>query len=92
MGHSSSAYSLELVSPIGKVMTARTKTNCQPQKVNDASLSLNNLTFEVRCTTYNEVANKAHPPKANITELVCKGLSLEKVNHGVSKFLALIHI
>ena len=39
IGHSSSAYSLEDVRPIGRVMIAATITACQPQKVNAASPS-----------------------------------------------------
>ncbi len=37
MGHSSSAYSLLLVKPMGKVMAAATMTICQPQNVNAAN-------------------------------------------------------
>ncbi|MCP1573587.1 hypothetical protein J2S30_001966 [Herbaspirillum rubrisubalbicans] len=44
MGHSSSAYSLPRVSPIGNVMAAPTITSCQPQKVKAARKSENRRT------------------------------------------------
>ena len=50
IGHSSSAYSLLLFRPSGKVMAAATITACQPQKVKAASLSENSRTWQVRCT------------------------------------------
>jgi len=51
MGHSSSAYSLPRVRPIGSVITADTSTACQPQNVKAASLSENSRTWQVRWTT-----------------------------------------
>ena len=42
-GHSSSAYSLEVVYPNGSVMAAPTIMSCQPQK-----LSLLNQSFHIR--------------------------------------------
>ncbi|MNO05740.1 hypothetical protein D3C81_2272470 [compost metagenome] len=50
IGHSSSAYSFELVQPIGRLMAASTITSCQPQKVKAASLSEISRTWQVRCT------------------------------------------
>jgi len=51
IGHSSSAYSLPRVKPIGSVIAADTSTACQPQKVKAASLSENRRTWQVRWTT-----------------------------------------
>ena len=51
IGHSSSAYSLPRVRPMGSVIAADTSTACQPQNVNAASLSENSRTWHVRCTT-----------------------------------------
>ncbi len=48
IGHSSSAYSLELVKPCGSVMTASTITACQPQKVKAARPSENSRVWQVR--------------------------------------------
>src|SRR3546814_4112201 len=68
-GHSSSAYSLLWVMPIGSVITAPTIAACQPQNTNRASLSEISRTWQVRWTTYSEVANSTEPPKAKITPL-----------------------
>ena len=73
IGHSSSAYSLPWVMPSGRVTAASTITACQPQKVNAASRRQNRRTWQVRCTTWYEVANSAQPPNAKITALVCRG-------------------
>src|SRR3546814_3751575 len=70
-GHSSSAYSLLWVMPIGRVITAPTIAACQPQNTNRASLSEISRTWQVRWTTYSEVANSTEPPKAKITPLAC---------------------
>ena len=43
-------------------------------------------TWHVRWTTNRDVAKSALPPNANITALVCSGLSLPKLSQGVSKF------
>ncbi|MNC92116.1 hypothetical protein D3C83_84860 [compost metagenome] len=51
IGHSSSAYSLEEVMPIGSVIAADTITTCQPQNVNAASRSQKSRACAVRCTT-----------------------------------------
>jgi hypothetical protein len=75
IGHSSSAYSLPWVRPIGRVIAAATMTACQPQNTKLASLSESNRTWQVRCTTCSDVANRALPPKAKITALVCRGRS-----------------
>ncbi len=50
IGHSSSAYSLELVQPSGRLIAASTITSCQPQKVKAASLGANSVVWLVRCT------------------------------------------
>ncbi len=50
-GHSSSAYSLVVVKPIGRVISAPTITACQPQKVKAAMLSEIRRVWQVRCTT-----------------------------------------
>ena len=50
IGHSSSAYSFDWVSPKGSVSTASTMTAFQPQKVKRASLSLQRRTPQVRWT------------------------------------------
>jgi hypothetical protein len=50
IGHSSSAYSLEVVMPSGSVIAASTITACQPQNVNAARPSLKRRACEVRCT------------------------------------------
>ena len=50
IGHSSSAYSLELVKPSGRLIAASKITNCQPQKVNAAILGANKVAWQVRCT------------------------------------------
>ena len=52
MGHSSSAYSLPWVKPSGSDIAAATITNCQPMKVNIASLGMNSRVWQVRCTTW----------------------------------------
>src|SRR3546814_18986552 len=72
-GHSSSAYSLLWVMPIGSVITAPTIAACQPQNTNRASLSEISRKWQVRWTTYSEVANSPEPPKAKINPLVCSG-------------------
>jgi hypothetical protein len=59
--------------PNGSVIAAATITACQPQKVNIASRGMNSLVWQVRCTTWYEVAISAQPPKAKITALVCSG-------------------
>ena len=51
MGHSSSAYSLEEVMPMGNVMVAAIMTSCQPQKVKVASPGRASVVWQVRCTT-----------------------------------------
>ena len=48
IGHSSSAYSLELVKPSGREIAASRMTSCQPQKVNAASLGANRVVWQVR--------------------------------------------
>ena len=48
MGHSSSAYSLLLVKPSGRVMAALTMIACQPQKLNQLSKSLNMRALQSR--------------------------------------------
>ena len=48
IGHSSSAYSLEVVKPIGSEMAAATIIACHPQKVKAASFSANSRTWQVR--------------------------------------------
>ena len=50
IGHSSSAYSFEVVIPSGSVIAAERMTSCQPQNVNAASLSRNSRVWQVRCT------------------------------------------
>src|SRR3546814_3751010 len=60
-GHSSSAYSLPWVSPSGNVITAPTIAACQPQNTKLASLSLIRRTWQVRWTTYSDVANSTEP-------------------------------
>ena len=52
MGHSSSAYSLPLVKPSGRVTAASKMTSCQPQNVNQASFGRNKRVRPVRCTTW----------------------------------------
>lgn len=49
IGHSNSAYSLELVSPKGKVIAAARMINCHPQKCKLLRKSLNNLALHKRC-------------------------------------------
>ena len=49
MGHSSSAYSLACVKPIGSVSAALTMMACQPQKWNRLSPSENMRAFRSRC-------------------------------------------
>ena len=51
IGHSSSAYSFDVVIPSGSVTAASTITRFQPQNVNIASASENSRTWQVRCTT-----------------------------------------
>ena len=72
IGHSSSAYSLPVVMPSGSVMAASTMTSCQPQKVNIASRARTARVWQVRWTTWYEVANSVQPPNAKITALVCR--------------------
>ncbi len=74
IGHSSSAYSFPLVMPSGSEIAASRITICQPMKVNIARPGMNSRVWQVRCTTWYEVANSAQPPNAKITALVCKGL------------------
>ncbi len=76
MGHSSSAYSLPLVKPSGRLMAAPTITACQPQNTKDASAGANRRTWQVRWTTWKLVAIRAQPPNAKITALVCSGRNL----------------
>src|SRR5450755_597769 len=83
IGHSSSAYSLPLVNPSGRVIAASTMTACQPQNTNAASPSENRRTWQVRCTTYNELANSAQTTNAKITALVCNGRSRPYESHGM---------
>ena len=45
-------------------------------------------TWQVRWTTYRLVANRAEPPKAKITPLVCSGRRRPKLSQAVSKFSA----
>ncbi|MNP81969.1 hypothetical protein D3C76_1804670 [compost metagenome] len=51
MGHSSSAYSLEVVYPSGSEMAAARMMACQPQNTKEASGPPNSLVWQVRCTT-----------------------------------------
>ncbi len=48
MGHSSSAYSLLVVNPNGKVSAADTMMSCQPQKCSVLSRSLNMRALQSR--------------------------------------------
>ncbi|MNG16395.1 hypothetical protein D3C84_1003070 [compost metagenome] len=66
-------------------MAARRITSCQPQKQNAAIFGANNCVWQVRCTEYNELANRAQPPKAKITALVCSGRKRPKLVHGKLK-------
>ena len=50
MGHSSSAYSLLVVKPIGSVTAAPTMMACQPQKLNQLRKSLNIRALHSRCS------------------------------------------
>ena len=61
--------------PSGRVTTAASIAACQPQNTKLASRSLISRTWQVRWTTYSEVANSTEPPKAKITPLVCSGRS-----------------
>jgi len=63
IGHSSAAYSLEVVMPIGRERAAARMINCQPQKWMLLSASLNMRVFSRRCietrdTRENAVAHK----------------------------------
>ena len=51
IGHSSSAYSFDVVMPSGSVIAAATITSCQPQNVNAARPSPKSRTWQVRWTT-----------------------------------------
>ncbi len=48
MGHSSSAYSLEVVKPKGSVTAASRITSCHPQKTNLASAGEKSVVWQVR--------------------------------------------
>ena len=48
IGHSNSAYSLDVVIPKGKVTAAATIINCHPQKCRLLKKSLNILAFNKR--------------------------------------------
>ena len=61
--------------PSGSVMAAARITNCQPAKVNMANLGAKSRVWQVRWTTWYEVAKSAQPPNAKITALVCSGRS-----------------
>ena len=50
IGHSSSAYSLLVVSPSGSVMAAPTMIACQPQKFTQLKRSLNMRALHSRCS------------------------------------------
>src|SRR3546814_6120559 len=91
-GHSSSAYSLLWVMPIGSVITAPTIAACQPQNTNRASLSEISRTWQVRWTTYSEVANSTEPPKAKITPLVCSGRSRPRSEEHTYELQSLMRI
>ena len=49
IGHSNSAYSLEVVYPNGRVTAAATIINCHPQKCSLLKKSLNILALSKRC-------------------------------------------
>jgi hypothetical protein len=71
MGHSSSAYSLEVVIPSGSVSTADTMINCQPQKVHPGQHVVKHPGFQQSLHASNTLPAKIMlPTKAKITALV----------------------
>ena len=73
---------------MGSVMNIKMMTSCQPHMTKLASRGKYSGAIQVRCTTYNDVAINAVPPKAKITKLVCNGRRRPNENQAVSKFKA----
>jgi len=78
MGHSSSAYSLLVVSPTAGVMAAATMMTFQPQKLTQSGVAEHRALHRPGASSQMPV-NMPFPTKAKITAFVCRGRSRPKV-------------